>query len=275
MTKLGMSFGGGVQSSAVAQLVLEGELPRPDVWVFADTGNEPLSVYENIANWSRRLNDAGMEFVYVAKLNAASLGDKQRELAYEGRTELPWWVATNDGKHMPLRRGCTRAFKVRPIMKFLRRWGEVPRGYKGPPLITEWLGISYDEMQRMRDSEDPWIEYAYPLVDLKLTRTDCLGILKRAHRETVRSACIFCPFHSDLEWERLKQDEPLEFGQAVAFEQEIQTLWKSARARNKGALENMPFLHKSGRPLDSIDFTKQQPSLFHNMDNECFGRCGV
>ena len=43
-----LSFGGGVQSTAMLLMVHEGILPRPDVVMFADTGSELPETIEHI-----------------------------------------------------------------------------------------------------------------------------------------------------------------------------------------------------------------------------------
>jgi 3'-phosphoadenosine 5'-phosphosulfate sulfotransferase (PAPS reductase)/FAD synthetase len=40
-----ISLGAGVQSSTMALMAADGELPKPDCAIFADTGNEPKAVY--------------------------------------------------------------------------------------------------------------------------------------------------------------------------------------------------------------------------------------
>ena len=40
-----ISLGAGVQSSTMALMAANGELPKPDCAIFADTGNEPKAVY--------------------------------------------------------------------------------------------------------------------------------------------------------------------------------------------------------------------------------------
>ena len=40
-----ISLGAGVQSSTMALMAANGELPKPDCAIFADTGYEPKAVY--------------------------------------------------------------------------------------------------------------------------------------------------------------------------------------------------------------------------------------
>jgi hypothetical protein len=82
---------------------------------------------------------------------------------------------------------------------------------------------------------------------------------------------VFCPFHNNAEWRRLKNDEPEAFAAAVEFERRVQEV--------KATTENFastPFLHRSCVPLDQIDFRNDidrgQLTLW---DDECEGMCGV
>jgi hypothetical protein len=82
---------------------------------------------------------------------------------------------------------------------------------------------------------------------------------------------VFCPYHSDHEWRRLKTEEPEAFAAAAAFEKAVQ-----AAKRNSDNIRSIPFLHKSCQPIETVDFSSEedrgQMSLF---GNECTGMCGV
>ena len=60
-----LSFGAGVQSSALILLALEGRHPKPDLVVFADTGSERPRTYETVKQISRLCRAGGVEFVTV------------------------------------------------------------------------------------------------------------------------------------------------------------------------------------------------------------------
>lgn len=102
-----------------------------------------------------------------------------------------------------------------------------------------------------------------------MSRNDCLAWMERnGYPRPPRSACVFCPYHSDREWRRLQTEEPDEFERAVEFERKSQEA-----ARRQEALRGVPYLHASLKPLGEIDFSNDaQPDLF---GNECEGICGV
>src|SRR5690606_6055011 len=148
-------------------------------------------------------------------------------------------------------RKCTSEYKLRVITKKQRELGKVPRARKGkarPVSVIAYVGISWDEIERMKPSTEEWCEVQWPLIDLRMTRDDCKAWMKaRGYPEPPRSACVFCPFHSDEEWARLKAYEPREFERAVRFDKELRRLaaMQTGTAASPGDL----YLHQSLRPL--------------------------
>lgn len=169
-------------------------------------------------------------------------------------------------------RGCTRDFKTRLLDGAAKAHFEIARAEKDVK-VSRWLGISTDEAHRMGKAEAAWFRKDYPLIDLRLSRTDCVSILRAAGRPVVRSACVFCPFHSDREWQRLKTDEPEAFAAAVAFEREMWAAWEEHGTI--AGLDSRPSLHKSGTPLGELDFAGAQQEMFGGWGNDCAGVCGV
>jgi hypothetical protein len=108
---------------------------------------------------------------------------------------------------------------------------------------------------------------------MKMTRRDCktwMGVM--GYPEPPRSACVYCPFHSDAEWRRLRNDEPEGFEKAVWFERK----WRSACKKDKGLLMEV-YLHRSCKPLDQIDFDNDidKGQLAFDFQAECEGMCGL
>jgi hypothetical protein len=87
-----------------------------------------------------------------------------------------------------------------------------------------------------------------------------------------RSACVYCPYHSDHEWRRLRDEEPAEFAKAVKFEKQLQAV--KEECRNMGGV---PFLHDSLIPLGEVDFSTDfdRGQVEMKFGNECEGMCGV
>jgi hypothetical protein len=93
---------------------------------------------------------------------------------------------------------------------------------------------------------------------------------KNGYPPPPRSACTFCPFHSDAEWRRLKTENPIDFEKAVVFEKQLQEKL-SLVTRMTG----VPYLHNSLKPLGEIDFSEDKTQGSFHFQNECEGMCGV
>ncbi len=125
-------------------------------------------------------------------------------------------------------------------------------------------------MKPVRKEHQSWLKNRWPLIDMNMTRMHCLEWMKaKGYPRPPRSACVFCPYHSNTEWQRLKTEEPAAFQQAVEFEVKFQ----EAFAQVKG-FRGEVFLHRDLVPLGTIDFSApdHQADMF---GNECEGHCGV
>lgn len=259
-----ISLGAGVQSTAMALMAARGELdelgPRPRLAIFADTGWEPRATYEHLERLELELAAGGIELARVSKGNlrddavAAAAGGGNRFAS------IPFYVTNPAGDEGALRRQCTREYKLEPIYRELRA-----RGHKR---VTLYLGITLDEVQRMKPARVQWARNAWPLIERRLTRHDCELWLERNGWGTVpKSACIGCPFHGDRQWRELRDERPDEWDDAVAFDAAIRRLPR---------VDGEVYLHRQRVPLDQVDLTTAedlgQASLF---DDECEGICGV
>ena len=138
------------------------------------------------------------------------------------------------------------------------------------PLAIIWIGMSIDEVGRVKDSTVYWSVNRWPLIEKNMSRNDCVRWLKnRGFAEPPKSACIGCPYHDDEYWMELKENDPDEFQDAVRYELELQEV-----CRNGGARE-VPFLHDSLIPLSQVDFSRPSHEQGDLFNNECEGMCGV
>ena len=184
---------------------------------------------------------------------------------------IPAFIQNPDGSRGIMGRACTFDYKVLQLEAAAKSIGGIKRNQKTVGVI-QWIGISLDEAHRMKPARKPWVRHRWPLIDLGMKRHDCLRWMERmGYPKPPRSACIYCPFHSDAEWRRLKDEEPKEFARAVQFERDLQHA-KSQTDKQRGK----PFLHNSLKPLDTVDLTtdieRGQGEMF---GNDCTGLCGV
>lgn len=279
-----LSLGAGVQSSTLALMAATGEIgPQLDAAIFADTQAEPASVYRWL-DWlegeiARSSHPFPVHRVTKGGLRAAALERRQtRDGRDYSRTSIPsYTVDPRDGSHgAVITRVCTKDFKIAPLTRKQRELAGVTRGQKDCT-VTTWVGISMDEIQRVKSSRDPWNQLRYPLIETSMRRSDCLTWMqRRGYPQPPRSACSFCPYHSAAEWRRLKTEEPEAFADAVAFERELQ----EAKAWSQN-FDSVPYLHNSRKPLDQVDFSTAedagQQTLFvaDSFADDCEGMCGL
>lgn len=267
-----LSLGAGVQSSTLALMAEHGEIEKPDYAIFADTQDEPASVYRWL-DYLESLLSYEVIRVTKGKLSEEALKFRRtKDGRLYTRSVLPVFTVDEDLNKGHMQRVCTADYKVSMIEKTQRKLAGVKRAEKNV-VVTSYIGISLDEASRMKPSRVKWSVNKYPLIDLRMNRLDCLIWMKKnGYKEPPRSACVFCPYHSDKEWIRLKNEEPDEFNRAVEFEKKLQ--------ETKSKTENIisiPYLHPSRVNLgdinfDEIDSALNAPSLF---EDECYGMCGV
>lgn len=260
-----LSLGAGVQSSTLAMMMAHGDVAPAQAAIFADVGAEPASVYRWL-DWLEPRLPFPVHRVSGGDLRERVMSRVRREKTGSGGP--PFFTAGKLGEGM-LPRQCTRDHKLVPIERKLRELCGLVKGQRGPKeiLAESCIGISYDEALRMKPSRLAFIRNVYPLVDMQMTRYHCLEWMSsHGYPQPPRSACTFCPYKSDAEWLRMKEQEPESFADAVAIDSAIRDGYIGNRAQL--------FVHRSCKPLASIDLHKQhdQANLF---TNECEGMCGV
>lgn len=270
-----ISLGAGVQSSTLALMAARGQVgPMPVAAVFADTHAEPKSVYTWL-DWLEKQLPFPVIRVSAGSLTKQSLlvkKNKKTGKPYYSNL-IPAFIENEDGSRGIVGRHCTFKHKIIPLIKEARRLGKIKRGQKTIGVI-QWIGISLDEVSRMKPSRDAWCRHRWPLIEKEMTRHDCLRwIEKHGYPTPPRSACTYCPFHPDHEWRRLKDAEPAEFAHAVKFEKALQKL--HAGFPMSGRIKGIPFLHDSLKPLDQVDFSEDTTQGQLKFHNECEGMCGV
>ena len=177
-------------------------------------------------------------------------------------------------------RSCTSDYKIKPIIKETRKLAGIKRGQK-EVTVTQWIGMSWDELQRVKFPRDAWIQHRWPLCERKMRRHHCYEWMKkRGYPEPPRSACVYCPFHNNSEWRRLRDQEPEEFAKAVAFEKELQRLKHRTDNFNSVPLlhrNSVPFLHRNAVPLDQVDLStdEEKGQSYFDFQAECTGMCGM
>ena len=269
MTLRVLSLGAGVQSSVMALLAARGEIgPMPEAAIFADTGWEPKAVYEHL-DWL----EGELPFP-VHRVSAGNIKDNllsQQNSTGQKFDAVPFYLLMPDGSKGLGRRQCTKEYKIEPIHKKVRELVGLKPRHKAPKgtSVEQWIGISVDEMGRMKDSHIKWVTHRWPLIEIGWNRTECRSWFCRKYpgRTLPRSSCKGCPFRSDDEWAEMKQHAPEEFSEVVEVDKAI---------RNPiSGIDGKQFMHRSLVPLDEVDFGNDDRQMDFGFLSECEGMCGV
>ena len=238
-----ISYGGGVQSTAMLVLAAQGDIDV-DVVLFANVGER--SEHPDTLRFVREVAmpyaaEHGIELLELRRTRRDGTVEDLRDRLDAGRTAIPV-RRTKEGP--PMSRSCTADFKIDVVGKELKRRGATP---ENPATVN--IGISVDEIQRAKTGVDPRSPYqirAYPLLDLGLHRSDCRKVIDDAGLPVPpKSSCFFCPFHDREAWRRLKRETPHLFDEACQIEAHLTASSKDGRP---------VFLTRAGVPLaDTID----------------------
>jgi len=209
------STGGGVQSTACLVLAAQGRIPYR-TFVFSNVGDKAESpatiqyINEIAKPYAKK---HGIEWVDVAWVDRHG---KQRDLyddvsTNEKSINIPVFMPGG----MPGNRNCTVSYKIKPIAKWIKA---------NAAGCTLGKGISTDEPHRATPSrESDGYTSAYPLIELGISRSDCLLIAKDAGLpQPPKSSCWFCPFKTTDQWVTLRREHPELFEKSVNLEQVLQ-----------------------------------------------------
>lgn len=249
-----ISLGWGVQSFTMAVMSALGDLEKVDVAIHADTGYEACWTYRFSYLWKDWLEQHGIVVVLVEGSH-----EKMNVCDKWGGVQVPAYMS--DGIDTgQIRRQCTHEWKIKPM----RQWLQKNRNREP---VEQWIGISLDEAQRMKESDVKYITNRYPLIENRMTRNDCINYLNDHKIEVPgRSSCYFCPYHSRHEWREIKRSSNGDWEKAVAIDEQIR------KARPPYDL----FVCVQRKPLPECDFDSlEDKGQYRLWDEECSGICGV
>ena len=204
-----------MQSTACLVLAAQGRIPYR-TFVFSNVGDKAESpatiqyINEIAKPYAKK---HGIEWVDVAWVDRHG---KQRDLyddvsTNEKSINIPVFMPGG----MPGNRNCTVSYKIKPIAKWIKA---------NAAGCTLGKGISTDEPHRATPSrESDGYTSAYPLIELGISRSDCLLIAKDAGLpQPPKSSCWFCPFKTTDQWVTLRREHPELFEKSVNLEQVLQ-----------------------------------------------------
>lgn len=229
------SCGGGTQSGAIAVLIAQGKLPKPDIAFMTNTGRERSSTWPFVEDFIRpQLSKVGLELRIVQATNFGNID------IFSGDTILLPGFTILGGQVGKLSPFCSGKWKRDIAMRYFRSIGIES--------CVNWIGISMDEPQRIRAARTKWCQLRYPLIfDIPTTRPRCVEMIRSEGWEghIPHSACFMCPNLGDPEWIDMKLNWPKDFTHACELEAEV-------RIRDPHF-----FLHPACIPLGEVDFFAQ------------------
>jgi hypothetical protein len=296
------SYGGGVQSTAALALAAQGKIDyqtflfcnvgedseNPDTLTYVREIARPFALRHGLAfhELHRLRRDGYVETIYgeITRADNRSIG-------------IPVYMSSG----APGNRSCTLDFKIAVCDRWLKTqgvkaqlqreakirktWGwlsSVPKdqcdehGTPNPvwgfprPLAVVGLGISLDELQRVRNASGiEWKQLDYPLIDLRLDRSQCMKLIAEAGLPVPpKSSCWFCPYHSTRNWQDLRTRRPDLFEKAV----QLETLMNERRALLG---KDRVWLSSKLKPLMRVTTDHVQLSLLEHEDMCESGYCFV
>jgi 3'-phosphoadenosine 5'-phosphosulfate sulfotransferase (PAPS reductase)/FAD synthetase len=190
-----LSFGGGVDSTALMLLLLDKNIKFETVFVDHETD------YPETYEYVEYLKEKGFKITSI-----------KPSVSWKG-TFSSVYDYFYFHKSIPLIpfRICTDKFKVRTFNKYV----------KTPCVI--YLGYDYDEVKRVEKQKNrklkKGIKHEYPLIENKLTRNGCIDYIKSHNLKIPRkSGCFICPFQRKKDWRDLEVKHPDLFQKALDLE---------------------------------------------------------
>lgn len=252
-----VSLGAGKQSIYMLLRGLAGEFKyKPDYAIFSDTESEPEYVYEQLEWVVRYCKDKyDFEILFARKGNLMLDIENYVKGRIDRVSMIPFFLENGSLS----KRQCTLDYKIAPLRKIIQK-------IRNKEQVRLWIGISLDEIERVKDSPVKYITHWYPLVENRITIDQIVHYYNKNNiKEPGKSACLICPFHSWEYWSALKRYSRSDFEKACRFDEMI---------RKYPGLRNKPYLTRYLKPLREIDFS-QHPSLFPELIEECEGLCGL
>lgn len=238
------SSGGGVQSTAIAALIVSGKLPMPDLAVIADTGREQSTTWD----YMDRVTVPALERVGVTlhRVPASQYATVDLYTGSKGDTLAIPAFTDQSGEIGKLPSYCSNEWKTRVV----QRWATE----QGVLAADVWKGISTDEKRRATRTFGKW-RSRYVLIEQRMNRGDCIAIVARMGWPLPpRSSCWMCPNHTQEEWRDIRDNKPADWAAAVKFDREI-------RKRDPHA-----YVHSDCVPLDKANLDDSNGVLF---DHSC------
>lgn len=208
-----VNYGGGVDSTALLVHLVSVGL-RPDLILFADTGDEKPETYaylEFFDGWLQTKGFPGITRVAYTPVSAPYTTLEGNCLSNETLPSISF-----------RKKNCTLKFKAAVMDAFLLGISRGPNQKKGwaPALEALERGVKpvkligydngpLDSCRAVDVEEDRYFRYRYPLRQIKWSREDCITAIRKAGLPVpVKSACFYCASTKDWELYWMAAEHP-------------------------------------------------------------------
>ena len=240
---------------AIAVLIAQGRLPRPERIVIADTAREASETWAYAdAHVRPLLAPLGLQ-IEVAPHSLATVDLYGKN----GQLLIPAFTAT--GKNDTW---CSAEWKTAVAQRYYRSLGYGPKR----PIVT-WIGISLDEIGRAAPGKRKWQQIKWPLLfDVPMRREECRRlVLSAGLPDPPKSSCWMCPYRRNSQWRNLRDAWPEDFAKACALDAQIRSDgWRQV------------YVHQSCVPLSDANLAEPDrptSSLFGEVEHCDSGHCWV
>jgi hypothetical protein len=211
-----VAYGMGVDSTAVlVGLHQRGE--RPDLILFADTGDEKPETYAYLPIINEWLERVGFPRVTVVKNARPKSGDKSLSESCMRNRVLP---ALAYGQHQ-----CSLVWKRDPQVKYLKQWAPALEAWQQGRAIVNCIGYDAGPRDSCRQYKaegkaTEGFRNRFPLIEWGWDRERCKAEIAAAGLPVpVKSACFHCPASTKPEIQELRTTHPVLFARAIELEQ--------------------------------------------------------
>ncbi|HLO84592.1 MAG TPA: hypothetical protein VK203_06200 [Nostocaceae cyanobacterium] len=280
-----VSCGGG-RNSTYLLIRLWQQGIKPDLILFADTGNEKRATYEYIEMFSGWLVERGMPPIITVRRKPTKVSSDRKGLIrvnqamaawrnlfsktpisqwLDGYSWLAWWKSKEGAVWTTLaeeciitgtlpskaygRSNCSQIWKIEPQELYVRDymlerglWYRKGRSIIADVKVRKFIGFHCEEVSRliskqtgqMRELEDKFYRYEYPLMVDMINNLDCqVGILAAGLPIPPKSSCVFCPRSRKEEIDNLSPED-LELALFIEWNAMNSPNWRGEGSSIKG-----------------------------------------
>jgi hypothetical protein len=237
-----VAYGQGVDSTAML-LGLHARGQRPDLILFADTGDEKPETYDYRAIIDGWLAEVGWPAVITVRR-------KPTRSRVTGNVYTTLGENCLEHKMLPSlaygRKGCSLKFKREPQDAFVAAWEPARAAWKAGLRVVKAIGYDAGPKDARRSTlkDDKRYTYVYPLREWGWDRGRCVQEIEAAGLPVPeKSACFYCPASKPAELVTLHRKHPELTARIIEMEDRakpglttIEGLWRRACKGTRGAV---------------------------------------